>query len=714
MSLPPRRASRRVTGETASDRNSAALAMARKLVRYGMPVFPARVDENGDPDRDDVRWARWQKYPADFDILRQYRPGDALAAVCGITYDVIDIDPRNGGNFSARRMSEDLGDMGPVVYGRVKTPSGGSHLYVAALGIGSHNNVMPGIDLKGGNPDGTSRGFVFLPPTIRPVKGLDGNAGVISGHDAADRIRMGTYRWIEQPKQCDGDSSSEELTAWIMSAVESQRETQHTSGGSGRESADRLRQACIDAGAGEQRNALLRYVHELERKGYDKADILTLLRSLIQEMPVFNPRHPWYPARGSNPDRELITLLHRRGAVIPDAAPEELAGLDGPSVARVLPSGLTAYSEINRGLVSWLWTRYLADGEVSLLDGDAGSGKSLITIDVAGRVTTGRDMPDGTPLGGEPGAVLLLAPEDSDSTTAGRLEAAAADPGLVFRPAITLRKKRGESEAKAYSGGELISFPHSVAKLRKWILSYNIRLVIVDPIAAFLDEKVNSNNDASVRRALAPVSAMLNPIGCSALFIRHYNKNDKLAASHRGGGSVAFGAVARVQMICGLVPVDDAAKFAVTTPVWGIQQVKNNHLSKRPDHTLAYTIEDSDVVADTDGNMAPRIRWLGEVFVSADELASGGRKTPGPTPMIQEEIAEILTTMFETTSVWDSQDAMRELKAAGITANKETIGKARKRLGVFTRQRRIPGKPGVTGWDWVMPGKINTSDDELP
>jgi hypothetical protein len=137
-----------------------------------MPVFPIRVDEDGNPDvHNDSRWTRWQRYPADPDILANYRRGDALGAVCGITFDVIDVDPRNGGKFSFQRMSDELGDFGPVVYGKVKTPSGGMHYYIAALGIGSHNNIMPGVDLKGGFLDETGRGFVFIPPHYPPGQG---------------------------------------------------------------------------------------------------------------------------------------------------------------------------------------------------------------------------------------------------------------------------------------------------------------------------------------------------------------------------------------------------------------------------------------------------------------------------------------------------------------------------------------------------------------
>jgi len=712
MSIARERPSRSANDDNASERINAALTQARQLIRYGVPVFPARVDEDGDPDVDDLRWSRWQKYPADLDVLAGYKRGDALAAVCGITFDVIDIDPRNGGKFSFNRMSEELGDFGPETYGMVKTPSGGVHIYIAALGIGSHNNVLPGVDLKGGNPDGTGRGFVFLPPTIRPVKGLDGDGGVISGSDV-DGVRLGTYRWTQPVKKPGGDSNIEEITSYIMAAISSRTR----GSGTRREDPDKLRQECIDAPAGGQRAALLLYVHELERKGYERKDILVLLRSLAGEMSVYDRRRPWYPAHG-NPDRELLTLLHRPGAVIPDASPDEekiLRGISrsGPSVAKVIQHDLTSFADVERQLTEWLWSRWLAVGDITMLDGDAGTAKSQITLDLAARLTRGDEMPDGSPVNGGPGNVLLLAPEDSDSVTAGRLEAANADVRSVFRPALVLRKEKGEKNPKAYSGGHIMSFPLATDKVRQWVLTYGIRLLIVDPITAFLDEKVNSNNDASVRSALAPLSAMLHEVGCASIFIRHFNKNTELSAAHRGGGSVAFGAVSRVQVVAGEVPEEARGNLPenISGKVYGIAQVKNNHLKRRPDEVLAYVVEDSDIVADTDGNMAPRIRWLGAISLKADDLASPPSKRRGPSPMVQEEIVSVLSEMFSRIGKWDSTDALAELRNAGVTANRETIAKARNRMGVVAKPRYAKGHAGVAGWDWVVPGKEKATRD---
>ena len=70
----------------------------------------------------------------------------------------------------------------------------------------------------------------------------------------------------------------------------------------------------------------------------------------------------------------------------------------------------TSLSDIQEYQLRWLWEQRVLRGKITLLDGDPDLGKSLITLDLAARVTTGKPMPDGTP--GIQGTVILIAPED--------------------------------------------------------------------------------------------------------------------------------------------------------------------------------------------------------------------------------------------------------------------------------------------------------------
>ena len=62
----------------------------------------------------------------------------------------------------------------------------------------------------------------------------------------------------------------------------------------------------------------------------------------------------------------------------------------------------TRLSEASAEPVPWLWPGWIPEGSVTLLDGRPGVGKTLITLDLAARVSRGHTMPDGQPGSGKP------------------------------------------------------------------------------------------------------------------------------------------------------------------------------------------------------------------------------------------------------------------------------------------------------------------------
>src|SRR5881398_2781595 len=88
-------------------------------------------------------------------------------------------------------------------------------------------------------------------------------------------------------------------------------------------------------------------------------------------------------------------------------------------------------SNVRPETVRWLWEPYLPRGKLALLDGDPGVGKSLLTIDLAARLSRGGPLPDGSPSGRPHLTLLLGAEDDAADTTRPRAEAAGADLGRV-------------------------------------------------------------------------------------------------------------------------------------------------------------------------------------------------------------------------------------------------------------------------------------------
>jgi replicative DNA helicase len=220
--------------------------------------------------------------------------------------------------------------------------------------------------------------------------------------------------------------------------------------------------------------------------------------------------------------------------------------------------------------LKWLWPGWLPTGAVTIVDGDPGCGKTHIACDLAARITRGRQMPlldipkkpaidseqpptkqpaqsTESPTAPEPqlpisapANVLVLTGEDAhDTTTRPRLEAAGADLKRCFLWT---------------SDQEPLQLPNNIDRLAAAVAIHNIRLLVIDPITAYLDKSINSNRDANVRRALQPLVALAQQTGTAVLLTRHLNKDTSKSALYRGGGSISFIAAARAAWVVGRDP----------------------------------------------------------------------------------------------------------------------------------------------------------------
>src|SRR5580704_12120282 len=88
-----------------------------------------------------------------------------------------------------------------------------------------------------------------------------------------------------------------------------------------------------------------------------------------------------------------------------------------------MPLRVRAASQLEQRETAWLWQCWLPEGKLVMLDGDPGLGKSLLTLDLCARLSTGRPMPDGTPGPGVVSSLILSAEDGAEDTIKSRLEA---------------------------------------------------------------------------------------------------------------------------------------------------------------------------------------------------------------------------------------------------------------------------------------------------
>ena len=142
---------------------------------------------------------------------------------------------------------------------------------------------------------------------------------------------------------------------------------------------------------------------------------------------------------------------------------------------------------------TWLWANRLPIGELTLMDGDPGLGKSLVSLDLAARVTRGDAFPDGLSQGPPRSVVLMNAEDGLGDTVRGRLVAASAD---LERVEVFQREP----------GSPFFYLPDELPQIESVVLRCRPALLVIDPIMCFLSPKVNLCCDRSVRAALAPLA----------------------------------------------------------------------------------------------------------------------------------------------------------------------------------------------------------------
>ncbi len=272
--------------------------------------------------------------------------------------------------------------------------------------------------------------------------------------------------------------------------------------------------------------------------------------------------------------------------------------------------------------VEWLWQDYIPYRKITLMQGDSGEGKTTALLQIIASLTTGREIvsaKDDPPVR-EPVNVIYQTAEDGlGDTIKPRLVAAGADCSKVLviddsEKALTISDDR----------------------LEEAIIRTGAKLVVLDPIQAYLGASVDMYRANEVRPVMSRIGTLAEEYGCAFVLIGHINKSEVMKAKHRGLGSVDFAAAARSVILCGRVRDDPHVR--VLAPLKSSLTYEPTPVAFRLSQEYGF-------------------EWIGEYDITPDELLSGssrGKKTKEATEFLKRKLED---GMMPSKELYDEAEA---------------------------------------------------------
>jgi len=380
----------------------------------------------------------------------------------------------------------------------------------------------------------------------------------------------------------------------------------------------------------------------------------------------------WYewgaaPPKGDAADHPNLADLHEELASAPLWEPGD-AGPDTPGRPGI---ETISASSVKPEEVEWLWDKRIPYGKLTIFDGDPDQGKSVVTMDIAARVSRGRGFPDGATC--DAGNVAIANVEDGVADT--------IVPRLMAHGADLERIQIINGIPDSDGNTRILDIPGDVPILERLVESRNIKLLIVDPVLTMLGGDANKDQDA--RKALTPLRDMAERTGCAVIAVRHLNKSVGLKAIQRGGGNMGLIGVARAGAFFATDPEDDARRIMAPH--------KSNLAEKAP--SRLYRITSAEVIHEGKAiKGVARIEWMGVSEYDANGLAADGN-TPHERSEL-EDAKRFLRDELSAGPMW-AKTVFKDADDAGIA--KTTLKRAKALLKVRS------DKIGVEGWQWSLP-----------
>ena len=290
---------------------------------------------------------------------------------------------------------------------------------------------------------------------------------------------------------------------------------------------------------------------------------------------------------------------------------------------------MLCYKDIEQTSVEWLWFPYIPFGKLTIIQGNPGEGKTYFTMMLTAACTNRKLFPNMEDI--EPFNVIYQTAEDGmGDTIKPRLVEAGADLSRVM--------VIDDSE-------EVLTL--SDDRIEKAVRQNHVRLVIIDPVQAFIGADVDMNRANEVRPVFRKLGMIAEKTSCAIVLIGHLNKSSGTQSTYRGLGSIDIMAAVRSLIFIGKVRKDPTTRVLIH---------EKSSLAP-PGETMAFKLGDEE-----------GFRWVGAYEISADELLDGkeGKATETKLERGAKLIQELLVDKNEI-SIRKLDDKAKEQGISGRT-----------------------------------------------
>jgi archaellum biogenesis ATPase FlaH len=342
---------------------------------------------------------------------------------------------------------------------------------------------------------------------------------------------------------------------------------------------------------GKRSEVLWRLVHELIECGCTRDEAFELLR--------VSPWNKFSKRRNGDEQlrRELDKALDQHLLVEDDESNSVRYGEedDSPDDGEEYRYLSRSMAEVEAENIDWIWYPYLARGEVTILEGDPGLGKSYLAQMIAAGICDGAQLPSVKKLPGVQGRVAYFDIENSSGTVTKKR--------LVTNGCVNLQHFYQEEQPFSIDDEE------HTARVYQAIEALKPTLVVFDTLNTYIGG-ADTHKASETQQAFKRFVDIARRFDCSVMVLRHLTKSSKERALYRGQGSISFTGLARVVLTVGCSPDDDDTRVMAVTKI---------NVTRAP-KALTFTIEAlPDTLKEQDRS---RFVWGDFVDLTADEIVA--------------------------------------------------------------------------------------------